>query len=203
MKRATLWAAAAVFAAACAGCAQQAIILRPGPISPPAAAGGSGSPWSLWVAEARDVRQEGQTGSKVGTFYTRFSKTPQIGYLDPNPEVYVKYQLSRYLFARGWEASGPETAKGLLRLNVEEFSMQEDPGSVWDTTKVRVAYSVAISDRAGQELGRVRLEGGAETKSPFDTKRQVEGAFRDAVADTLEALSRSEAFQKAVGQLPP
>lgn len=202
MKRATLWAALLV-AAACAGCAQQAIILRPGPISTPAPASRDAASWSLWIAEARDARPEGQTGSKVGTFFSRFRKAPQTGYLEPNPEVYVKYQLSRFLFARGWEASSPDGARGYLRLSLEEFSMREDPGSVWDTTTVRVAYTVAISDRTGREIGRVRLEGGAETKSPLDTKRQVENAFRDAVAETLDALSRSEAFQKAVGQLPP
>ena len=203
MRSLTLWAAAIAVAATLTGCAQQAIILRPGPIATSTPASRAGSSWSLWVADARDARPEGQTGSKVGTFYTRFRKVPQTGYLEPNPEVYVKYQLSRYLLARGWEASGPETAKGFLRLSLEEFAMKEDPGAVWDTTSVRVAYTVVISDRAGQEFGRVRLEGGAETKSPLDTIRQVESAFRDAVADTLDALSRSEAFQKAVGQLPP
>jgi hypothetical protein len=203
MRCTTLWGAAVTFAAVCTGCAQQAIILKPSPIATPAPVSREAASWSLWIAEARDVRPEGQTGSKVGTFYSRFRKTPQTGYLEPNPEVYVKYQLSRYLFARGWEASGPDTAKGYLRLSLEEFSMKEDPGSVWDATDVRVAYTVVISNRAGQEFGRVRLEGGAQAKSPLDTTRQVENAFRDAVADTLDALSRSEAFQKAVGQLPP
>jgi hypothetical protein len=206
MRRSVPLVASLALSAACAsGCAQQAIIVRPGPIL--VAASGEavrqGTPWSLQVVGARDVRPEGKTGSKIGTFFTRFDKTPEPAFLEPNPEVYVKEQLSRYLFAKGWEASGPAAASGDLSVELEDFSMVEDPGAVWDTVTVRVAYTVRISRTTGQEIGRVRLEGGAQTKTPLDTERQVEVAFRDAVADTLDALSRSEAFQKAVRQLPP
>ncbi|MBI5018070.1 MAG: hypothetical protein HZB55_21610 [Deltaproteobacteria bacterium] len=203
MSRPFRLAVALITAAALAGCAAQTVMLRPKPVPIGPREAPQGHAWSLWVAEARDVRPPDKAGPIVGTFYTRFLKSPQTVYVEPNPEVYVKEQLTRYLLARGWEASGPERARSVLRLEIEEFGLDEAPGAVWDTVNLRVAYSVRISDASGREIGRLRLEGGSQVRSPIDTPRQVENGFRDAVADTFDALTRSGAFQRAVGASGP
>jgi hypothetical protein len=190
-------------AAALGGCASQVVMLRPKSIPTAGREAPQGHAWSLWVAETRDVRPPEKAGPIVGTFYTRLRKTPQTVYVEPNPEVYLKEQLSRYLLSRGWEASGPDKARALLRLEVEDFGLVEVPGAVWNTVDLRVVYTVRVSDRSGQEIGRLRLEGGSQVHSPIDTSRQVETGFRDAVADTFDALTRSEAFQRAVRTAAP
>lgn len=183
------------------GCAPQAIIVKPGPVPTSGApvAAPQGQPWSIWVAEARDARVPEQAGNRIGTFYTRFTKKPQAGYLEPNPDVYLRQQLSRYLLSKGWEASSRENARALLKLEVEDFSMAEDPGAVWDSLNVKVVYVVRVEDLSGREIGKVRLEGGSQIKTPGDAPAQVESAFRSAVADTFDALTRSDAFRRALG----
>lgn len=188
---------------ACGGCASQAVVLKPDPV--PFVAGGSGQrsapAWSLWVAEARDVRAPGKSGPKVGTLYTRFLKTPQSAYVEPNPEMYIRDQLSRYLLSKGWEASGAGSAKTLLHVEAEEFSFTEDPGSVWDNVGVRVVYTVRIFNASGRELAHVKLEGASQFESPLNTERQIEKAFSNALSDTFEAFSRSDALRSALAQI--
>lgn len=185
------------------GCAPQAVILNPGQVEMPENAKRFEGPaaWSLWVSGARDVRAPGKAGQKVGTLYTRFQQSPQTAFLDRNPEVYVKEQLSRYLLHRGLEASGPQTAKVDLTVDLEEFSMVEDPGALWDEITVRVAYTVNFSDTSGRDLGRVRLEGQAQVKSPLNSEKQTDKALGDALADTFDALARSEVFQKIIQEV--
>lgn len=182
-------------------CAPQAVIVKPLPLATSGApvAAPQGQAWSIWVAEARDVRPAEKAGNRVGTFYTRFRKKPQAAYLEPNPEVYLREQLSRYLLSKGWEAASQEASRATLRIDVEEFSVVEEPGSVWDVETVRVAYLVHVLDRSGRELGRVRLEGGGQIRTPGDSQAQVEEGFRSAVADTFEALTHSDAFARALG----
>ncbi|NTU60618.1 MAG: hypothetical protein HGA98_06130, partial [Deltaproteobacteria bacterium] len=108
---------------------------------------------------------------------------------------------SRYLLSRGWEASGANNARALLSVDVEDFSFVEDPGVVWDNVGVKVVYTVRISNPAGQEIARVRLEGAAQFESPWDTDRQLEKALSSALSDTFESFSRSEALKSALGQL--
>lgn len=190
-------------ALACGGCASQAVILKPDPVpfSLGTAAQKQSPSWSLWVADARDIRAPGKSGPKAGTLFSRFTKSPQSAYVDPNPEVYVREQLSRYLLSRGWEASGANNARALLSVDVEDFSFVEDPGVVWDNVGVKVVYTVRISNPAGQEIARVRLEGAAQFESPWDTDRQLEKALSSALSDTFESFSRSEALKSALGQL--
>lgn len=180
------------------GCASKAVILSPGPVpmrsDVPRAEGPAA--WSLWIAESRDVRSQEQAGQRLGTLYTRFEKTPQSAFLERNPEEYLREQLSRYLLHRGLEASGPQTARVFLSLGVEEFRLVEKPGAMWDEVTVRIVYSVRFSEPSGRDLGHVRLEGQAEVKSPLDTVKQTEKAFRGALSDTFEALSRSDIFQR-------
>lgn len=185
------------------GCAAQTVMLRPKPIAAGPAEAPVGHSWSFWVAEARDARAPEKAGPVVGTFYTRFRKMPQTVYVEPNPEVYLREQLSRYLLSRGWEASGEDTARAFLRVDLEDFSLVEDPGTVWNTVNLRVAYSVRVSDRSGKEVGRLRLEGGSQVLSPIDTERQVESGFRDAVTDTFDAMTRSDAFRRAAEASAP
>jgi len=182
------------------GCAPKALVLNPGMVPMP-----EGKPrvegqaaWSLWLSEARDVRPEAATAQKVGTLYTRFEKNPQVAYLEPAPTKYVREQLSRYLLHIGLEASTAQSARTLLGVDLEECTVMENPGSVWDEITVRLAYTVRLSDASGRELGRVRLKGEAQRNSPLDTKAQAEAALRDALADTFDALARSDVFQKAV-----
>lgn len=186
------------------GCASKSLVLAPGPVSMPEGQqrAEGGQAWSLWVAEARDVRPPGAAGQKVGTLYTRFQKNPQVAYLEPTPAEYVREQLSRFLLHRGLEASSAQSARLLLTVDLEECSVMENPGSVWDEITVRLGYTVRMADSGGRELGRVRLKGEVERRSPGEAKRQIEAAFRDALGDTFQALARSDEFQKAVrGQL--
>ncbi|MDW7711572.1 MAG: hypothetical protein SCH98_13970 [Deferrisomatales bacterium] len=190
--------------AAVAGCASKAVVLDPGPVPMPdgASRAEGGHAWSLWVAQARDVRPEGEAGQKLGILYTRFQKNPRGAYLEPSPADYVGEQLSRYLLHRGLEASTSQSARLLLTVDLEQCSVLENPGSVWAEITVRVTYTVHLAEAGGRELGRVRLQGEAQRKSPGDSKRQAEVALRDALADTFDALARSDVFQKAVhGQL--
>jgi hypothetical protein len=184
----------------CAGCAPKAVILEPGPVVlvPRQAAAEAGV---LWVSDARDVRAANQAGPKVGTFFTTFRKAPQVVYVEPKPEIYVKDQLARHFFNIGLEAQTASAARGLVAVDLEEFSLVESPGSVWDEVRVRLAYTLRILDPSGQEVAKVRLEGGQKLKAPLDTKRQVEAAFRDALMDTFQSLSRSEAFRGALAAL--
>lgn len=185
------------------GCASKAVVLAPGPVPMPEAARQADAvAWSVWVSQARDVRPEAEAGQRVGTLYTRFQKNPQTAYLEPTPAEYVRSELSRYLLHKGLEASTAQGARLLLSIELEECSVTENPGSVWDEVIVRVGYSVRLADASGRELGRVRLKGEAQRKSPGETKRQAEAALRDALADTFQALARADVFQKAVqGQL--
>jgi hypothetical protein len=188
---------------ACGGCASQAVVLKPDPI--PFVAGGSGqrsaAAWSLWVSQARDVREPGKSGPKAGTLYSRIRKSPQSAYVEPNPEVYIREQLSRYLLSKGWEASGSSSARALLHVEAEDFSFTEEPGSVWDNVSVRVVYTVRLFSPSGQELGHVRLEGASQFESPLDTERQLEKAFSSALADTFDSFSRSDALRSALAQI--
>lgn len=186
------------------GCASKAVVLAPGPVAmPEGARQADAAAWSVWVSQARDVRPDAEMGrQQVGTLYTRFQKNPQVAYLEPAPAEYVRSELSRYLLHKGLEASGAQSARLLLSIELEECSVTENPGSVWDEVTVRVGYSVRLADAAGRELGRVRLKGEAQRKSPGETKRQAEAALRDALADTFQALARADVFQRAVqGQL--
>jgi len=182
------------------GCAPKAVILTPGAVAMP-----EGQPrnegqaaWSLWISEARDVRPEAQSGQKVGTLYTRFEKNPQVAYLEPAPAEYVREQLARYLLHRGLEASSAQNARILLGVELEQCSVLENPGSLWDELTVRVGYTVRLSEPGGRELGRVRLKGEAQRSSPVNGKEQSEAALRDALADTFGALERSDVFQRAI-----
>jgi hypothetical protein len=182
------------------GCAPKALILTPGAVPMPEGSPRTEgqAPWSLWLSEARDVRPQAETGQKVGTLYTRFEKTPQVAYLEPSPAEYVREQLSRFLLHRGLEASSVQNARILLGVDLEQCSVLENPGSLWDEITVRVAYSVRLSEPGGRELGRVRLQGEAQRNSPVDSKAQSEAALRDALADTFDALARSDVFRKAI-----
>ena len=182
-----------------AACAPKALILEPGPL-PLVPQPADRSEGVLWVSQTRDVRPEGQAGPKVGVLYSRFEKTPQVAYLEPKPEIYVKDQLARYLFNVGLEAS-QDAARGFAAVELEDFSLSEVPGSVWDEVKLRVAYTVRIYERSGREIANVRLEGTQQLKIPMDVERQIEAAFRDAVTDTFQSLSRSEAFKAALVEL--
>lgn len=188
---------------ACGGCAPNAVVLKPDPV--PFAYTGPGKQqaqsWALWVADARDIREQGKSGPRAGTLYTRFRKAPQSAYVEPNPETYIREQLSRYLLAKGWEASGAASARALLHIDLEDFSFIEDPGVIWDNVGVRVVYTVRMTSASGQEIGRVRLEGAAQFESPWDTERQVEKTFSNALSDTFESFSRSEALRAALGQI--
>ncbi len=197
--RALRFGVAFVLSLLAAGCASKAVVLAPGLVPMPEGQPKSGgeAAWSAWVAQSRDARPEGQAGQKVGTLYTRFEKTAQVAYLEPTPAEYVRQQLSRYLLHKGLEASSGQVARVLLEVDLEECSLVENPGSVWDEITVRVGYTVRIMESGGRELGRVRLKGEAQRKSPGETKRQAEAALRDALADTFDALSRSDVFQKA------
>lgn len=182
------------------GCAPKAVILTPGAVPMP-----EGQPqtegqaaWSLWLSEARDVRPEAQSGQKVGTLYTRFEKNPQAAYLEPAPAEYVREQLARYLLHRGLEASSAQNARILLGVDLEQCSVLENPGSLWDELTVRVGYTVRLMEPGGRELGRVRLKGEAQRNSPLNGKEQSEAALRDALADTFGALWRSDVFQRAI-----
>ena len=178
------------------GCASKAVILAPGavPMAEGTKQAGDAAAWSLWVSSARDARTE--AGQRVGTLYTRFEKTPQPAYLEPAPAQYIQQQLSRYLLHRGLEASDAGRARYLLAIDVEEFKLQENPGSAWDELDVTVAYTVRVAHFDGREFGSVRLQGGSQRKSPMDTKRQAEEALREALSDTFDALTRSEVFQR-------
>lgn len=187
----------ACLALAAAGCAAKAVILAPVPVPMPSAPDRTEGPlaWSLWVAEARDVRPPDQAGQKLGTLYTRFENTPQAAFLDRNPSVYVREQLSRFLLHRGLEASAAERARVLLAVDLEECSLVEVPGAVWDELTVRVGYTVRMNSPSGQELGRVKLGGETQVKSPLGTDKQAAKALADALADTFNAFTQSEAFQ--------
>lgn len=201
--RATRIAFVILLCAVSAGCASKAVVLAPGPVPMPEAVRQADAvAWSVWVSEARDVRPEAEAGQRVGTLYTRFQKNPQTAYLEPAPAEYVRSELSRYLLHKGLEASTAQGARLHLAVELEECSVIENPGSVWDEVTVRVGYSVRLADASGRELGRVRLKGEAQRKSPGETRRQAEAALRDALADTFQALARAEVFQKGVqGQL--
>ncbi len=188
----------AVFLCATVGCAPKAVILSPGAVPMRSDVPRTEGPaaWSLWISESGDARPEDKAGQRLGTLYSRFEKTPQSAFLNRNPEEYLREQLSRYLLHRGLESSGPQTARVHLSLSVEEFRLVEKPGAVWDEVTVRVVYSVHFADPSGRDLGHVRLEGQAEVKSPLDTVKQTEKAFRGALGDTFEALARSEIFQR-------
>jgi hypothetical protein len=181
-------------------CSPKAVILTPGAVPMPEGQSQSEgqAAWSLWLSEARDVRPQAETGQKVGTLYTRFQKDAQVAYLEPAPAEYVREQLARYLLHRGWEASSAQNARLLLGVDLDQCSVMENPGSVWDELTVRVAYTVRLMDPGGRELGRVRLKGEAQRNSPVDGKGQSEAALRDALADTFDALARSDVFQKAL-----
>lgn len=201
--RSTLLFLFATSLAAFGGCASQAVVLKPDPIPFATPAAGQNLPqtWSLWVAGARDNRAAGRTGPKAGVLYSRFRKTPQNAYVEPNPEIYVREQLARYLLKRGWEASSAGTARALLHIEVEDFSFVEDPGSVWDHIGVRVVYGVRILNAADQEVGRVRLEGASQFDTAGDTERAIEKALSSALADTFEAFSRSDVLRSALAQI--
>ena len=85
-----------------------------------------------------------------------------------------------------------------MGVDLEQCSVLENPGSVWDELTVRIGYSVRLMESGGRELGRVRLKGEAQRNSPMDTKAQTEAALREALADTFDALARSDVFQRAV-----
>ncbi len=191
-------AAAMLFA-----CAPKAVVLSPGPVPMDPQVGRVEGPaaWSLWVRDARDARPAGQAGQKVGVLYTRFEKTPQDAFLDQTPAQYVRDQLRRYLLHRGLEASSQDKARIFLDLELKDFSLEEKPGAVWDEVTVRVAYTVIFYDVSGAELGRVRLEAQAQITSPANTKKQVEKAFREALADTFRALEGSDEFTRAIQRL--
>lgn len=184
------------------GCASQAVVLKPDaiPFTAPAKEPSSPQTWSLWVAGARDSRDPGKTGPRAGTLFSRVWNTPSSAYVEPNPEVYVREQLARYLLKKGWEASGAATARALLYVDIEDFSFVEDPGVVWDHVGVRVVYSVRILNASNQEVGRVRLEGSSQFDTPLDTERELEKAFSAALSDTFEAFSRSDVLRAALAQ---
>lgn len=186
-----------------AACAPKAVILDPGavPAAMDQAKAEGPAAWSMWVTDARDARPPERAGQRVGTLYTRFKNNPQSAFLKMPPEQYVREQLSRYLLHRGLEASGRDTAKVLLSVDLENFSLVEKPGAMWDELTVQVGYTVHFSDPTGRDLGRVKVESGAEVKSPLDSIKEAEKAFRGALSDTFQALTRSEAFQAVVKNL--
>lgn len=202
MKRRILRLSAAFLALSlsAAGCSPKAVILAPGPVAMPEGAiqASGDAAWSVWVSAARDVRPEAQAGQRVGTLYTRFEKTAQAAFLEPAPAQYIQQELARYLLHRGLEASDAGRARFLLGVEVEDCTIQENPGAAWDELTVRVAYTVRITYADGREAGSVRLAGESQRKSPVDTKAQAEAAIREALADTFGALERSEVFQRAL-----
>ncbi|MBI5440789.1 MAG: hypothetical protein HY900_06220 [Deltaproteobacteria bacterium] len=174
-----------------AGCVGNSVMIEPGSLPLVPMAANEKRQEVLWVSEARDTRPADRAGSKIGTLYTRVQKNPLPAFLHRKPEVYVKEQLGRFLFNRRLEAPNAGAAKAFVHVDLEDFSVTQDPGSVWSELKVRVAYTVRFIDRSGQELGRVRLEGSSQATTPFDPRAEIEKAFRDALADSFEALSRS------------
>ena len=185
------------------GCATKAVVLSPGAVPMPADADRYDGPaaWSLSVSEARDARPPNKAGQRVGTLYTRFEKTPQPAFLEQNPEFYVKEQLSLYLLHRGLEASDPKSAKALLTVSVEEFSVTENPGSLYDEVVVAVGYTVHFADRENRELGVIRLEGSKQVKAAMKAKTDAEEAFREILADTFAGLTKSTDFNRILKEL--
>ncbi len=187
---------AAALALAVGGCAPKAVLLTPVSAPLPEGATAEGpTAWSLWVASSQDVRPADRSGRLLGTLYTRFEKTPQDALWDGYPVDYLKAQLARYLLHRGLEASEAGRARVHLAIDLEEFSVTEVPGPMWDELTVKVGYTVRLNDPRGQELGRVKLEGLSVVKTPMAPERQVVTAFADALADTFGALTQSETFQ--------
>ena len=76
-------------------------------------------------------------------------------------------------------------------------------GSVWDEISVRVAYTVKFYENNGAELGQVKLEGGKQVKVPVGSAKQAEQGLRDALADTFDALARSDVFEQILGRRRP
>ncbi|GAB4271416.1 MAG: hypothetical protein Kow0092_26130 [Deferrisomatales bacterium] len=188
---------------ALAACAPGVVVLNPGPVAMPEGVSRVEGPaaWSFWVKEARDLRPADKAGQRMGTLYSRFRKEPRAVFLDRTPHTYVMEQLSRYLLHRGLEASGPSGARVMLGVDLEEFLLLEAPGTVLDELTVKVAYTVRFLDRQGQDLGRVRLEGISQVKSPLDGASEVEKALRSALTDTFEALYRTEITQGVLARL--
>ena len=186
-----------------AGCAPKAIVLSPGPVAMDAVRGRVEGPaaWSLWIRESRDARPPERAGQKLGVMYTRFEKAPQDVFLDLQPAEYLRDQLRRYLLHRGLEASSADKARAFLELELEAFALQEAPGAVWDEVTVRVAYTVAMFGPGGDEVGKVRLEAQKQVKSPGNSARQAEKAFREVLLDTFQALERSREFQELLRSL--
>jgi hypothetical protein len=191
-----------ILSALAAGCAPNAMIIAPGElplVAQPAGEKARGP--LLWVGSARDVRPQNRAGAKLGTLYTRIQKTPIPAFLDRNPELYVREQLGRFLFNRGLEAPGASAAAGFLSIELEDFSITEIPGSVWDEITLRIVYTVRFSDRGGREIGSVRLEGGSQITSPGNSRRALEEGFRGALAESFDSLARSEVFRRSVESL--
>ncbi|NOY46268.1 MAG: hypothetical protein GXP50_12585 [Deltaproteobacteria bacterium] len=184
-------------------CAPKAVILDPGPVPMEAQPGWSDTPaaWSLWVRQVRDARPPERAGQRVGVLYTRFEKTPQDAFLEADPAAYVAQELRRYLLHRGLEASSQGKARIYLDLELREFSLEEVPGTVMDEIRVRVAYAVSFVDRGGNVLSKVKVEAENQVKSPGNTARRAEAAFREALMDTFRALAQSEEFRKVVARL--
>ena len=186
-----------------AGCGSKAIVLAPGPVPMPADAARFEGPaaWSLWVSEARDARPPANAGQKVGTLYSRFEKAPQTAFLDQNPHAYIKEQLSLYLLHRGLEASEAQNARALLTVTVEQFSVKENPGSVYDEIAVALGYTVRFTDPKNTELGMIRLEGSKQLKVTVNARKDAEAAFREILADTFAGLAKSADFNRILKKL--
>ena len=184
-----------------AGCVPKTVTLQPGETSWGDAQEGGVDAWSVWVQEVRDLRPNAAEGAKVGLFHPRLQAEPQTVYVKPLPAEYVRNELSRFLLHRGLEASEQRRAKLLLRLELTEFSMAEDPGSVMDTITVRVEYTVHFLNQQQVELGSLRLEGSGIIQTPVSVPRKTQQAFRDAVADTFRTLAKNEVFGRALSQV--
>lgn len=182
-----------------AGCAANSVVVEPGSLPlVPMESRAEQKEAPLWVSGARDVRPADRAGPKLGTLYTRIQRDPLAAFLDRNPEVYVKEQLGRFLFNRRLEAPGAGAARVFAAIELEEFSATQLAGALWSEITVRVAYTVRLTDPAGNELGKVRLEGSAESRTPFAATAQVEKALRIAVTDTFEAFVRSPVLKSVL-----
>jgi hypothetical protein len=81
-------------------------------------------------------------------------------------------------------------------VDLEQFSLTEKPGAVYDEVTVNVGYTVRLADAANRELGLIRLGGSKQVKAALNTRKDAELAFREILADTFSGLAKSEDFNE-------
>lgn len=156
--------------------------------------------WSFFVRNVTDARPGKVAGTKnIGTADQRFSKDDATIELDREPTVYMREQVSRFLFLRGMEASSMERAKVFIDISVERFEVVRDSKSMADKTTFYIDFSARFFTRNGEELGTVTLSKNQWTKkvTPFGGEKQLGELVTNALAGGLISMEKSDIYMKA------